>query len=135
MPLPAEENEDRAVATAMEQPARGVPENRESVSYLRDPAFCVRRAMPDRAGRGFFLRDAGDGVDDHVAAHHHEARVLDRLPTPHAASQTNPPSPMREGTSNQSDQTIRRPMAHFSCTASTREVKPKRLRTLTKPPL
>src|SRR5689334_2004676 len=122
MPLPAEENGHRAVAMAMEQAARGAPENRENVSYPCGSAFCVHRAIPDPADRGFSLRDAVDEVDDHAAARHHEAGVPDRLPTRYAAAQTNLPSPMREGTSNQSNQAVRRPMAHFSCTASDREV-------------
>src|SRR5689334_4302951 len=104
MPLPAEENGHRAVATAMERAPRGAQENRESVSYPCGPAFCVHRAIPDHAGRGFFLRDAVDEMDDHVAARRHAAGVPDRLPTRQAAAQTNLPSPMREETSNQSDQ-------------------------------
>src|SRR6187549_3133281 len=107
MPLPAEENEHRAVATAMEQAARAAPENRESVSCPCGRAFRVHRAIPDHAGRGFFLPHAVDEPEDHVAARHHEAKVADRLPTRHAAAQTNLPSPMREGTSNQSDQAVR----------------------------
>src|SRR5437763_11585323 len=122
MPLLAEENEPRAAATATEQAPPVAPENRENVSYLCGPAFCARRAIADHAGRGFFVRDAGDELDDPAAPRHREATAPD-LPTRYAAAQTSLPSPRREGTSGQSDQAVRRPMAHFSCTASDREVK------------
>src|SRR5207244_5980977 len=89
-----------------------------------DRAACARLVLLDHADGDSSRRHASDAADEGVAPclRATSGPVLLLLQIRHGASRTNLPSPTREEISGRSNRWARRMMAHFSCTASDREV-------------